>query len=337
MKCGKLVCLLAVAAVACSAITARAGEKHIKHLTITLALADNSALAEAGFMFCELIEKRTNGRYTAEAFPNSILAGGNQATAIEMVQKGSIDMGLPGNLVCSNYIPELLAICLPWLWKDYAAVDATLDVKSKVGQYLIKAAEGKNLYLLGFMENGYRELSNNVRPVRSPDDMSGLKLRIVGNTMLLDVFNALGANPTDFNFNELYTGLQQGAVDGQENPVTNVFVPSKYYEVQKYLTVWKYMYEPMPAIINLKLWQSMSAEDRKILQECMDEAIAYQRKISRERLAADTDFVKDYGVEVVELTDAEIEAFKVKAMPAIEKHKKNYDPVFIELLYDANK
>ncbi|WP_181995692.1 TRAP transporter substrate-binding protein [Clostridium sp. AM58-1XD] len=306
-------------------------------ITMTFALAENSPHHKAGLEFARLVEEKTNGAYKVEVYPNSALASGNQLEAIQMVQNGSISCGWVSPPVQTAIEPSLNALSIPWLWKDTETIDATLQPGTDVDKELNRLMNAKGYEIIGYAENGYRELTNSVREIRTPADMKNLKFRVIGSPMLLDVFKAMGANPVDLNFGELFTALQQKTVDGQENPISTAIIPQRFYEAQKYLTVWNYSYEPHPLEFNKKLWDSFDPETQEIFRECAAAACTLQKKLAREALEADMQTLRDAGVVITELTDEEKQPFKEIAAAAAEKSIQDYDQALVEALYNANK
>ncbi|MBC5689601.1 DctP family TRAP transporter solute-binding subunit [Mediterraneibacter sp. NSJ-55] len=306
-------------------------------LTLTFALSETSPHYEASLKFAELVEEYTEGAYTVEVYPNSTLAGGNQLGAIEMVQKGTISCGFLSPLVQCSIVPDLNALCMPYLWNDYETIDATLAPGTDVDTALNNILKDYGYIAVGYAENGYRELTNSIREVRKPEDLKDIKVRCIGSNMLFEFFQECGANPMDMNFSELFTGLQQGAVDGQENPISTAIYPQKYYEVQDYMTVWNYTYEPHPLMFNLDLWNSFDKDTQEAIQKAAVEACDFQRELSRTAIEEDTQAIEESGTKVTVLTEEEKEAFKEIAEPIVEKHKKDFNPELVQALEEATK
>jgi TRAP-type C4-dicarboxylate transport system substrate-binding protein len=171
--------------------------------------------------------------------------------------------------------------------------------------------------VLAWGENGFREVTNNVRPITSPDDMKGLNMRVAG-PMYIDVMNALGANPQQMQWGETITALQQGVVDGQENPIGAVIIPQQVYEVQKYLTTWHYSYDPIFIGISQEKWDGFEAGTQEKFRDAAQEAMAYQRDISREATETGVAFLREKGMEVYEPSADELDAFKAATKPAYD-------------------
>ena len=306
-------------------------------LTMTFALSEASPHYPAAQKFKELVEEYTNGEYTVNIFPNSSLAGGNQLGAIQMVQKGTISCGWLSPLVQSAIEPSLQALSIPWIWKDYTTIDAALQPGTDVDVALNNVLEKTGFVAIAYAENGFRQLTNNIREIKTPEDMKGIKFRVLGSDMLFKVFSAFGADPMDMNFSELFTGLQQGAIDGQENPISTAIIPNKYYEVQKYITLWNYVYEPHPLMFNLDLWNSFDKETQDAIQKAAVEACDYQRELSRSSTEEGITTMEEAGCVVTELTEEEIQAFADIAEPVTEEYAANFDQNLVNAIKDANK
>jgi tripartite ATP-independent transporter DctP family solute receptor len=235
----------------------------------------------------------------------------------EMVQSGAIDFMLNSTINIAPTIPEFDVFSLPFMFPSYEAVDAV--VNSEAGQKLLDVLGDYNMVGLGYGENGFRELTNNVRPITSPDDMKGLKIRVV-TPIYIDIMRALGANPIAMNWGEVFTSLQQGVIDGQENPVVGIIIPNKVYEVQKYMTNWHYSYDALVLAVNKDVWESFPADLQEQIQRAAKDAMAYQIQISREGLAEGNDFLREQGMEVTDLTPEQLAPFKELTKPVYDDY-----------------
>ena len=304
-------------------------------LTLTLAPAEGGPHHKAGLDFARMVKERTNGQYEVKVYCNSSLASGNQLGAMEMVQNGSISCGFLSPPVQAAMEPNLNAICIPWLWKNEAQIDEHLKVGSPIHKEWNRIMNRIGFEIVGYAENGFHDLSNSVREVRSPADLKGLKIRVLGSRMLLDVFSALGANPVDLNFGELFTALQQKTVDGQENSLGTIIIPMRFYEVQKFITRWGYIYEPHPLYFNKALWDSFTPETQKILLECAEEACNLQRKYGREGTKAGEKICEDAGIKITYPTEEELKVFRDIAKPVVEKYLPQFDQDLVKALMTA--
>jgi tripartite ATP-independent transporter DctP family solute receptor len=304
--------------------TAAAPSKELKFSVVT---SEASSWYKGAQKFADLVKERTKGRLNVKVYPGAQLAGGNQVKERELVQSGAIDMFYYSTILYTLVDPRFNVVSMPWIFNGYQDVDKFMN--GPLGDELLKILPDKGIVGLAYGENGFRQLTNNKRPVRTPDDMKGLKIRIPGIKMYTSIFQALGANPTVMNFPEVFGALQQGTIDGQENPI-DVIVSAKLYEVQKYLTLWNYSYDAIILGVNKNLFDSLSKEDQEILRKSAKEASDYQIQLSREAAKTQVSDLKAKGMEVIELTAQEIAAFKEKVQPVYTE----YEPIIGKELLD---
>lgn len=246
--------------------------------------------------FAELVKKKSNGEIEIKVFPSSQL--GAQKELIEGLIYGTVDMTLTGTAELGTFQPQMAIFDMPFLFKDRAHAYKALDT---VGMELGKPLEAKGIKLLGYMENGIRHVTNNVRPVKSPADMKGLKVRVMNNKVYVEMIKALGASPTPMAFSELYSALQQGTVDGQENPSAHIFT-KRFYEVQKYASLTGHAYAPEPVLISMMAWKKLTPAQQEIIQSAANEAIAWQRQLSEKEDQAFWEKIKATGkIEVIDV------------------------------------
>jgi tripartite ATP-independent transporter DctP family solute receptor len=227
--------------------------------------------AQAGEKFAELVEEKTDGAVEIQVFPNSQL--GNQRDLVEGLTYGTVDLTLTSTAVLGNFLDKMAVFDLPFIFRDRAHTYAALDT---VGMEMNEKLEEKGLKVLGFFENGIRHLTNDVRPVNKPEDMEGLKIRVMEQPVYIEMMRALGANPTPMAFGELYTALQQGTVDGQENPVSHIWT-QRFFEVQKYISLTGHTYSAEPLVISMITWNKLPAEYQDAIQESATEALEWHR------------------------------------------------------------
>jgi tripartite ATP-independent transporter DctP family solute receptor len=209
-----------------------------------------------------------------KVFPSSQL--GAQKELIEGCIYGTLDMTLTSTAELGTFQPQKALFDMPFLFKDRKHAFAALDT---VGMDLAKALEPKGLKMLGYMENGIRHLTNNVREVKTPADMKGLKIRVMNNKVYIEMMKSLGASPTPMAFSELYSAMQQGTVDGQENPSAHIYT-KRFFEVQKYASLTGHAYAPEPMLISMITWKKLTPQQQAIIQQAATESIAWQRKLS---------------------------------------------------------
>ena len=264
----------------------------------------------AGKKFGEILAAKLPGKYDVRVYANAQL--GDDVRATEGVRMGTLEMVTTSASPLTGLVPEFNVFDLPFIVTSEKAADAIYD--GPVGAKLAAALESKGIKLLAYYENGFRQLTNSVREVKAPADMKGLKIRTMQNPIHLEAFRAMGANPTPMPFSEVFTALQQKTIDGQENPIPTIWL-SKFYEVQKYVSLTGHVYGPHILLINKKLFDSFPAEDQKIIAAAAQESAIYQRTINRKM---NSDFVaelKKAGITVTELTPEQKKAFQDTVAP----------------------
>ena len=306
-----LLASLMVAAQAGIALGAFKAEYRLSHNT-----ADTTTWHKGAVRFAELVRERTGGRVNIRIYPNAILTGGDQLRQADLAARGIIDFVLTSTINITPLIPQFAVVSLPYLFNDYDDVDRALA--GKAGERLTEIMAKYGLVNLAWGENGFRELTNSVRPVRTPADLRGLKIRVAG-PLHVDILNSLGANAIQMQWAETFTALQQRVVDGQENPIGAVIIPQRVYEVQKYLTVWHYSYDALFLAVGRNTWNSFPPDIQEIIRQAAKEAMAYQVEISRRDTASGLDFLRQQGMEIYQPTPAEIEQFRKAAQPAFDR------------------
>ena len=290
------------AARVCASLSAQARE-----YSVSTVLSADFPWGQAAEKWAELVEERSDGRITLRVYPNSQLVSGDQTREFSAMRQGLIDMAVGSTINWSPQVPELNLFSLPFLMPDTDAVDAVTG--GQAGEMIFDAIESRGVMPLAWGENGFRELSNSKLPIDSPDDLDGLKIRVVGSPLFQDTFTALGANPTQMSWADAKPALTTGAVDGQENPLS-VFDVARIDQVgQKYLTLWHYMNDPLIFAVNQRVWQQLPEKDRELLRQAAIDAGQWEIEMSRaqkdERLAD----IRSRGVEVIELDETQRQAF----------------------------
>ena len=242
--------------------------------------------------FKELIEKRSHGDIKVKIFHSASL--GNETEILQQVQMNSIQMAVITGGPFDTFDPMARVINYPFLFKDYEAVDRILD--GPLGAELLKHLESSGFKGLCFSENGFRNLTNSKRPVKSADDLKGLKIRVMNSAIHKAIWQSLGANPTPMPW-PIYTELEQGVIDGQENPLW-VMEVYRFYEIQKYMTLTRHVYSYHIDVASLSWWDTLDARTREMIQRAMVDAAVYQRQDNRGKNAARLKFLKDKGMRV---------------------------------------
>ncbi len=277
------------------------------------------------------VEEKSDGRIKIEIYPNGSLGGERQM--IESTQLGTLDIAYATTALLANFDEKFLIFDLPFLFNDQNI--ARKAINGELGQAIASDLNKIGLKPFGYAENGFRHISNNKRPIFKPEDLKGIKIRTMENPIHMRSFQLLGASPTPMAFTELYTGLQQGTVDGQENPIFLTY-SSKFNEVQKYYSLTGHVYAPGIAVMNLKLWNSLPKDLQKILEEGMTEAQELQFKLLDEQNK--TDLVKlSKLMNVNELTPAEKALFIEATKPVYDELAKKIGQNIVDLAMKANE
>lgn len=290
-----------------------------RELKMGVTASDTSTWTASAKKFAEIVQQKTGGAVTVGVFPNSQLASGNQIKELEMLQNGAIDMTITSTIFYTNLEMKHTVVSMPFLFKGYADVDKFLN--GPLGVEIMDMLKPKGITGLALGENGFRQVTNSKRPIKSPDDVKALKIRIPGIKMYTSTWQAFGANPLTMSFGEVFGALQQKVVDGQENPF-EIIASSKLYEVQKYMTIWNYSYDALIYGFNTKTFESLEPELQKIIRDAAKEAATFQVKLNREKDDANLKIIKE-KTEVYTLTDAELAKFKA----AVEPVYKEYEPI----------
>lgn len=320
MKRNSLKCLAAAAVLAASGI---ASAQTTLRMGYALAPAPNSHYGVAASAFAEEIAKRSQGRFRIEQFPNSQLGG--EREMIESVQLGTLDLVVTSSGPVPGFVPETGIVDIPFLFRDSAHARAALD--GPIGQELLAKFPAKNLIALAWGEQGFRHLTNNKRAVGAPEDMKGLKLRTMENPVHITAFRTLGAAPTPMAWPEVITGLQQGTIDGQENPIS-VITSAKLSQVQKFLTLTRHVYSPAVVILSPKIWSSLSEADKSSFREASKLAAAAMRRFVDDLEKKGVDDLKAQGMQVVMGIDTA--KFQSTLAPAYAEYAKKYGQANID-------
>lgn len=284
--------------------------------------------------WAELVKERTNGRVEITTFPNEQLSSGNQQKGIEQVAAGVTGASLHSTIIYSVIEPKLAVVSMPWIMPNNAAVDKAM--KGAPGEKVKDLIRAKGIEPLAFGENGFRHWTNSKRPLATPDDMKGLKIRVPGMKMYISLFKAMGADPTSMSFSEVFTALQQGTVDGQENPISVIYT-TKLNEVQKYMTICNYSYDPIVLGVNKKLWDSIDKDTQAIMKKAAEEAMALNIKLTREDEAKQLDEMKKKGLQVNVLTPEQIKVFQASATSVYKEQESVIGKDLLDLFVAAGK
>lgn len=272
--------------------------------------------------FAKDVTTETEGRVVVKVYPSAQL--GNEKDVIEGLTLQTIDGGLIGGGSFQSIEPKFGIEALPYAWKDHQAAYNAMD--GEIGEMLLGILESKGIKGLAWWENGFRNITNSKKPIVVPADMEGLKIRVTPDKMRLDTFNTLGASPMPINFGELYTALQQGVVDAQENPLAIIY-SSAFYEVQKYLSLSGHIWGSALLCVNSSVWNKLSDEDKATVEKL---AMKWRDKEREQIMAQEQDFLKKLTEKGMEINEVDKAAFKEAVQPVWQE----YEPVFGKELMD---
>ena len=326
-RCFRLACIALCACLL--AVPAWAAPQYKQEYKLSVVPGATSGWGLTAAYFADLVRERSNGRINIKVYASSQLLAGKQTSEFLMLRNGSIDFALASTINWSPQVKELNLTALPFFVASqpdrYKAMDAILAGKS--GNMMVAAIEKKGVKVLGWAENGFRELTSGKGPITKPEDMKGLKIRVVGSPIFIETFRALGANPVNMNWSEATTGFQQGVVDGQENPTNGINITVKIWNYHKFQCDWHYIIDPLIMSVNPKVWQGFTPEDQKLLLDCAKATETYGKALSRlgmddgaslaflksiNKVPEVSDpyaFMKEQGMTVTELTPDQIAAF----------------------------
>ena len=290
---------------------------------IVLRYAENQVkdypTTQAAQKFADLLKEKTNGRITVEVYDSGQL--GDEKSVIEQVQFGGIDMSRVSLTPLSEFSRNLMALQLPYLYRDSEHMWKVLD--GDIGKELLKSTEDSGIVGLSWYDAGARNFYNSKREIKSLADMQGLKIRVQESSMMMDMVKALGANPTPMPYGEVYSGLQTNVIDGAENNWPS-YESTSHYEVAKYYVVDEHSRVPEMQIISKQTMDKLSADDQKIIRECAAESAKYERQLWAEREKASEEKVRAGGAVITRLSDAARAEFIKAVQPLYEKYGAEY-------------
>lgn len=319
----KTVVGLALAATALAFAGAASAQAYKPEYKMSLVLGPAFPWGKGGEIWANLVRERTQGRINIKLYPGVSLIQGDQTREFSAIRQGVIDLAVGSTINWSPQVKELNLFSLPFLIPDYAAMDAL--TQGDVGKEIFRIVDKAGVQPLAWGENGYREISNSKLAIKKPEDLKGLKIRVVGSPLFLDTFTALGANPTQMSWADAQPALATGAVDGQENPMA-IYTAAKLHTVaQKHITMWGYVSDPLIFVVNKDIWASWTEADRAIVKQAAIDAGKQEIAIARKGLAeADRPLLKEIaaqGVTITQLSPQEREAFVKATRPVYDKWK----------------
>ena len=292
--------------------------------TIKLAhvVNEKDAFHQCALKFKELVEAGSNGELKVTIFPNAKL--GDERALLERMKLGVVDAGIITGGPIINFMPKFGVFDLPFLFSSPEQAYKVLD--GPVGREMLSGMEQFGWKGLAYGERGFRNLTNSKHEVKTPEDMKGLKIRLMQNPVYVDSFKALGANAVPMAWTEVLTALQQGTIDGQENPL-NVIVSFKLYETQKYLSITRHAYAPNVIMLSMKTWNKLTPDQQKLVSDSAQAAAEYNRKLDNDKAAEWLKFLQDQGMVV---TYPDLAAFREAVQPVYEKYQDKFGKDLID-------
>lgn len=317
-----------IAAVALSISGAAFAQAAVK-LTLGHGNPVGSPRHTAAVKFADEAKARSGGRIEVTVAPSAQL--GDDAAMVTALRTGALDMSANSQGALANTVPEYAAFGLPFLFNDLPQAWKIMD--GPVGKDLATKTAEKGMVVLGYWDNGIRHMSNSKRPLLKPEDLKGLKMRTPPDAVTVDIMQALGAEAQQIKFSELYVALQQGVVDGQENPLTNIY-SAKLYEVQKYVSLTGHKYEMTPFLMSKRTWDRLSDADRKVVQEAANAATALQRKLSKE---SDDSLVAELKAKGTQVDGVDKSAFQKATASVVSKWEASPIGPFVKQVVAASR
>jgi tripartite ATP-independent transporter DctP family solute receptor len=274
--------------------------------------------------FVELVSQKSGGKLKVQEFPNSSL--GSETQQQSALQGGTQEMMSASTTTLAGIVKEFGVLDFSFLFANESEADALLD--GRIGKQLIDRLPQHGLVGLAYWENGFRNVTNSKRPINRPEDLAGLKIRVMQNSVYMETFKALNANPVPMAFGELFNALESRTVDAQENPFA-IIQANKFNEVQKYLTVTRHTYNSFIVLASKKFWDRLSPVEQNILQDAARDAGAYERQISRDASGKALTELRGKGMQVNELSAAEVARMRATLMPVADRFAASYDPTFM--------
>lgn len=288
----------------------------------TITVSDKSSWQVGAERFAEVLDEDSDGRMQINIFSNEQLSGGDSAAGVEQLMNGDKAFSYNSTIIYSGIDPRFGVVNAPFLYDSYETADAAI-ADGGLDAYKDLAAEF-DVELLGFGESGFRQLTNSKKEITAPSDLEGMKFRVPGSSLFLSIFKELGADPVSMNFSEVFTSLQTGTIDGQENPY-DVIYSNGLAEVQDYMTVWNYIYDPLVLGMNKDMYDELSDDDKAIVDHAAEEANKAQKAENRAR---ESDQLADMSstMTVTQLDAAQLAAFSDAMQPVYDEFTDAWTP-----------
>ncbi|MGO3147676.1 MAG: DctP family TRAP transporter solute-binding subunit [Leucobacter sp.] len=320
--------LLGVSACSGTAQAQTADGEESYDFDMSVTTSETSTWYRGAEKFAEIVDEQSDGRITISVFANDTLSAGDAVAGVEQLMNGDKALSYNSAIQMSGIDDRFSAIAAPFTFSNYDEVDSVLESAEAQDAYA-GLTEEYGVKMLGFGENGMRQISNNTQEIDGPEDLDGLKIRVAGSKLFMDMYQTFGADPLVMSFSELFTSLQTGTVDGQENAV-DLLYSNGLAEVQEYLTIMNYVYDPLLLMMNQEMFDELSESDQQLMLDAAAEANAYQIKLIRDTEKEQLVDIKEQ-MQVKELSGEEIAEFRKALEPVYEE----WIPVWTPELYEA--
>lgn len=313
-------------------LTAAAAADYKSEFAMSVVVSEQAPWGRAAARFAEAVRYRTQGRINIRNHYDSRLLADRQTTEFQLLSEGVADFAIGSTINWSAQVKELNLFSLPFMFPSYRAIDAVQSAEP--GRRLFKLIEQKGVIAIAWGENGFRELTNSRRPIRRPEDLHGLRVRVVGIPIFIDIVRAFGASPVSMNWGEAVEAIRQGRLEAQENPVW-LIVPYRVWQAHKHVTLWHCTIDPLILGVSAKTWAGLSREDQAIVRKAGAEVMALEKKESREGVEGDLDTLqKIYGMDEVHLSSSVLKAFRDRTHAVYAKWSEE---IGIDLVHATEK
>lgn len=327
--------VLTLAGMAAALLSPSAAEAYKREYKLTVNVAPSFYWGMGAARFAELVKTKTDGQINVKPYYGSSLLKGAQLRSPQMVAKGVIDCAYESTINTCPVIPEMNIFSLPFFINTFQNLDRIEH--GQTGQLIFDRMKAKGMMPLAWAENGFRQLTNSVKPVKRPEDLRGMKIRVVGSPLFIDTFRQLGADPVNMNWGDAQTAFQQGVVDGQENPV-GILIPVQIWQYHQYATFWNYLVDPLIIYWNKREWDAFPQDIQDAIKAAATESARFEKALCRAGLDEGesleileqefgyeiaiphpVEFLEEQGTAVTFLTEAQRQAFQDSTRPVYGK------------------
>lgn len=302
-------------------------------LKISLVNAPSDIVTLGAIYLSEKINEKSIGKITPQVYHSGVLSGGKGSAEIELCQQGTIEIHVTTTAYLANLVSKTSIFSLPFLFRDMDQVIRFIKSKSPTLNIINKELNAKNLHVIAWWPRGFRQLTNSRRPVRTIEDIRGLKFRVMTNQLFVDNMNAMGAHPVPMDWGEVYNALQLKTIDGQEN-AEDVIYSSRLYEVQQFMTIWDYSTDLEVVLVNYEWWNELEEDRRNIIQDVADASVDYQVELLKKNTIELRGKIIDANMQMYYIESEDKLIFRNAVKPVWEKYARLFGPEFTKLFLE---